>query len=143
MIVISSCLIGKKCRYDATDSINQSLLDGLNEKYIDLCPELLGGFPVPRRSCEIVGGEGKDVLMKTAKVIDCEGIDITDKMLCGANQALNICKAEKVTKAYLKQNSPSCGCGKIYDGSFPSKIKTGNGVFAELLISNGIEVIGV
>ena len=45
--------------------------------------------------------------------------------------------------AYLKQNSPTCGCGRIYDGSFSGKLKKGNGIFAELLLSNGIDVVAV
>jgi uncharacterized protein YbbK (DUF523 family) len=143
MIVISSCLIGKKCRYNATDSLNQQLLNSINEEYIDICPELLGGLSAPRLPCEIVHGEGKDVLAGTAKIVDCAGNDIAYKMLHGVNKALDICKAAKVTKAYLKRNSTTCGCGEIYDENFSSTMKNGNGIFAELLLSNGIEIIGI
>jgi uncharacterized protein YbbK (DUF523 family) len=147
-IVISSCLAGKKCRYNGSGSLNQPLLDSINEQYIDLCPELLGGFAVPRLPCEIIncdgdGGGGKDVLAGKAKIIDIDGNDVTAKLLAGAQRALDICLRSKITKAYLKQNSPSCGCGKIYDGSFSSVLKNGNGIFTELLLSNGIDVVGV
>jgi uncharacterized protein YbbK (DUF523 family) len=145
-IVISSCLAGKKCRYNGGDSLNQPLLDSINEQYIDLCPELLGGFAVPRLPCEIVdcdGSGGRDVIAGKAKIIDIEGNDVTAKLLAGAQRALAICLRNKITKAYLKQNSPSCGFGKIYDGSFSSVLKKGNGIFTGLLLSNGIDVVGV
>jgi len=143
MIVISSCLLGKKCRYNGTHSLNQALLDNLVGEYIDVYPEVLGGLETPRPPCEIVGGEGRDVLKHIAKIVDCNGVDVTDRMLLGAERALEICKANKVTKAYLKQGSPSCGFGQIYDGSFSSVVREGNGVFAELLVRSGVRVFGV
>ena len=142
MIAVSSCLIGKKCRYNATDSLSQQLLEEL-VNYIDICPEVLGGLSTPRLPCEIVYGTANDVLNGNAKIRDSSGNDITSKMINGTMQALNICKDNDVTKAYLKQNSPTCGCGRIYDGSFSGKLKKGNGIFAELLLSNGIDVVAV
>lgn len=142
MIAVSSCLIGKKCRYNATDSLSQSLLEELAD-YIDICPELIGGLPTPRLPCEIVYGTANDVLIGDAKIHDSSGNDITSEMVNGARQAFNICKTNDVTKAYLKQNSPTCGCGRIYDGSFSGKLINGNGIFAELLLSNGIDVVAV
>jgi len=143
MVAVSSCLIGEKCRYNATGSLNQPLIDSLTEGYIDLCPELLAGLPIPRLPCEIVGGEGKDVIAGDAKIIDSEGNDLTAKMLLGARLALDICKTGNVTKAYLKRNSPTCGSGEIYDGSFTSKRRSGHGVFAQMLIDNGVQVVEV
>ena len=140
MIVISSCLAGKKCRYDGTDCLNADLLKELN-MYIEICPELLAGFAIPRTPCEIVGGEGADVINGTAKIIDINGIDITKEMLSGAKQAVALSQKKGVTKAYLKKRSPTCGCGTIYDGSFTSTLKSGNGIFTELLRINNIQVI--
>jgi len=144
MIAVSSCLIGKKCRYSATDALNQQLLDKLSKyDYIDICPEILGGLKTPRLPCEIVLGTASDILMGSAKIIDSNHNDITEHMLIGAMKALNICIANGVTKAYLKQKSPTCGYGLVYDGSFSSKLMEGNGIFAQLLISNGIDIIAV
>ena len=70
MIAVSSCLTGIKCRYNATDSYNQSVLENIMEKHIAICPELLAGFAVPRTACEIVGGSGEDVVAGTARVMD-------------------------------------------------------------------------
>ena len=44
------------------------------------------------------------------------------------------------TAAVLKANSPSCGHGTIYDGTFSGKKIPGSGVAAELLEQNGIAV---
>jgi len=122
--------------------LNQALWDSLDDGYIDLCPEILGGLETPRPPCEIVDGEGKDVLLGTARIIDCNGVDVTYKLLLGAERALKICASHKVTKAYLKQGSPSCGFGWIYDGSFSSVMRKGNGIFAEMLVRFGARVVG-
>ena len=144
MIAISSCLVGKPCRYNATGSLNQALVDSIgNDDYIDICPELLAGLSVPRLPCEIVGGEGKCALAGNAKIVNSAGDDITEKMLRGAQFALDVCKRKNVTKAYLKQNSPTCGCGQIYDGTFTNTLIEGDGVFAALLKEHGIDVIAV
>ena len=142
MTVVSSCLTGKKCRYNATDSFNIQLYEELGN-YIDICPELLGGFGTPWPPCEIVSGTARDVLAGTGKIADKNGKDITSDMLKGAMLALEFCKNNNVRRAYLKQNSPTCGFGKIYDGSFSGKLIEGNGIFAELLIAAGIDVIAV
>jgi uncharacterized protein YbbK (DUF523 family) len=76
-----------------------------------------------------------------AKVVDIEGGDVTCQFTKGAQIALDIARKYGATRAIPKQNSPSCGNGRTYDGSFSHKIIEGNGVTAELLIHNGIEVI--
>ena len=42
----------------------------------------------------------------------------------------------------LKERSPSCGSGEIYDGTFTGALTAGDGVTAELLKANGITVYG-
>ena len=48
---------------------------------------------------------------------------------------------EYVEKVILKSKSPSCGVKEIYDGTFTNNLIIGNGVTADLLLQNGIEVI--
>lgn len=143
MVLISACIAGVKCRYNASSSYNQKLLENINDKYIHICPEVLAGFETPRKPCEIYGGSGEDVLAGNAKIIDKDGTDITCRMLTGAKKALEMCLSNGVTKAYLQGRSPTCGSGRIYDGSFSSTIIKGNGIFTALLVQNGIEVIEV
>jgi len=143
MIVISSCITGIKCRYNASSSYNKKFLGSIKESYIDICPEILAGLKIPRKPCEITGGSGEDVLNGNAKIMDNEGFDMTDQMIAGAKKAIKICLENKVTKAYLQSKSPTCGYGKIYNGTFSSTIREGNGIFTALLIKNKIKVFEI
>jgi uncharacterized protein YbbK (DUF523 family) len=147
-VAVSSCLIGKKCRYDGSHSLDLQLVKKLAESdqdYIDFCPEVIAGLPVPREPLEIVSSnnssDGAGVLDGHARVHTSAGIDYTDDLVFGAVEALYLCSTAGVTKAYLKSRSPSCGRGSIHDGSFSGQLKAGSGVTAELLARNGIEVI--
>ena len=143
MLAISSCLTGVKCRYNATDSYNPRLMEGMKEEYIAVCPEILAGFDTPRPPCEIIGGSGGDVLNGTARMIDKNGADITGAMIHGAKKALQICLEKGAAKAYLQSRSPTCGCGRIYDGSFSNTLKAGDGIFTALLKQHNIEIVEV
>lgn len=130
-IIVSACLLGVKCRFDGLGKENKSILD-LKEKFdfIPVCPEILGGLPTPRVPSEI----------KLGKVINKEGIDVTDNYMRGALETLKICKVFDVDTAVLKSKSPSCGKGKVYDGTFSGNLVDGNGITTQLLIDNGINV---
>ncbi|MBR4434617.1 MAG: DUF523 domain-containing protein [Clostridia bacterium] len=145
MIIVSSCLAGIPCRYNAAHSEAAEVAALVKEgKAIPVCPECLAGLPVPRPSSEIVGGSGEDVLLGKAKVLaktDAGLLDATDAFVYGAEAALEIALRVGAKVAVLKQNSPSCGAGSIYDGTFCGKKRIGNGVAAALLIKNGVEVI--
>ncbi|MBS5789693.1 DUF523 domain-containing protein [Fusobacterium sp.] len=132
-ILISGCLLGLKCRYDSKEK-KLPEIEKLIELYnlIPICPEQLGGLPTPRIPAERV----KD------RVITQVGVDVTKEYQIGAEEALKIAKLYNCKKAILKEKSPSCGCGKIYDGTFSRNLIVGNGITAELLLKNGIEVFG-
>ncbi len=141
-IGVSACLIGKNCRYDGRNSLVKEIIETIPlEKLVPVCPEELGGLPVPRDYGEIQGGSGEDVLEGRAKVITYKGVDITDKYVKGAYRCLEIFKREGVKFAIFKSKSPSCGIGQIYDGTFSKRLKEGNGVTSALLLKNGIKVI--
>lgn len=135
MILISACLAGISCRYNGTGSLVPELAALLDAgKAIAVCPEVLGGLPVPREPCEIrVSGGSPAVFGK-------DGGEFTQAFHRGAGKALRICQKYSIKNAVLKSRSPSCGCGRIYDGTFSGKIIEGNGVTAELLLENGIAV---
>ena len=40
----------------------------------------------------------------------------------------------------LKTRSPSCGYGKIFDGTFTDTLIEGNGIFTDLCLKNNIKV---
>jgi len=99
-----------------------------------VCPEQLGGLETPRNPSEItiINGETK-VFMK-------DGRDVTSNYKKGAEEVLRLARELKIKKAILKKKSPSCGYGEIYDGTFTNTLTTGNGITANLLIENGIEI---
>ena len=101
MILVSSCIADVKCRYNGLSSYNENLLNDINEAFIHICPEILAGFEIPRKPCEIVNGSGEDVLIGKAKILNIDGSDITEPMILGAKKALQICLENNVKKAYL------------------------------------------
>lgn len=141
MILVSACLCGVNCKYDGGNNYNEKVYKLLCEgKAIPVCPEQLGGQNTPRGAHEIINGTGADVLDNKARVKGPDGDDATAEFLKGAAETLKIAKAMGITEAVLKARSPSCGCGRIYDGTFTGAKKDGNGVTAELLIRSGISV---
>jgi len=143
MILVSACLLGINCQYNGENDLSEKLLEFLKDKgeFIVVCPEVLGNMSIPRDASEIVGGTGKDVITKRAKVKSVKGVDVTKKFLKGAEQVLKIAKKNNVDLVILKAKSPSCGVGTIYDGTFSRKLIKGDGVTAAILRKNGIKVI--
>jgi uncharacterized protein YbbK (DUF523 family) len=130
-ILVSACLLGLNCRYDGKGQPEQKVLD-LIEKYnlIPVCPEVYGGLKTPRKPAEI----------KEGKVVTVLGEDVTENFLRGARETLKIAELFKCPYAILKERSPSCGFGRVYDGTFSGKIIFGNGITADLLDKKGIKV---
>jgi uncharacterized protein YbbK (DUF523 family) len=108
---------------------------------ICVCPEMLGGLGIPRPASEIRGGSGEDVLAKKAFVITADGEDVSKNFIHGANLTLKLAKIYAVKLAVLKSLSPSCGFGKIYDGSFKKIVRSEDGVTTAMLKKNKIEII--
>ena len=132
-ILISACLLGVACRYDgrAKEALDLSpYLDKYN--FIPVCPECDGGLPTPRVPSERVG---ERVIMK-------DGRDVTEEFIRGAEAAYKTCVENGCRLAILKERSPSCGKGEIYDGSFTGTLTERDGVTAEYLTERGITVIG-
>ena len=133
-LIISACLLGEPCRYDGKSKPCDGI-EELKKEYslIPVCPECLGGLPTPRPPAE---------LQADGRVVNREGIDVTAEYRRGAETVLEMARREDCHVALLKEKSPSCGRGQIYDGSFSGTLTHGNGVCAALLIENGIEVLG-
>ncbi|MFZ5982069.1 MAG: DUF523 domain-containing protein [Patescibacteria group bacterium] len=133
MKLCSACLLGMKCRYDGSDKINDKIVElAKKEKLIPVCPEVLGGLKIPHEPSEIQGD---------GRVLSRDGKNVSDNFEKGAEAVLRIAKKKGITEAIFKQKSPSCGCGKIYDGTFSGKIIPGDGITTALLRKNGIQVI--
>jgi len=132
MKLCSACLLGIRCRYDGKSKRNRKVIElTKKEILIPVCPEQLGGLPTPREPAE----------QKGKKVFTRSGKNVTKKILKGAKEVLRVAELFGIKEAILKQKSPSCGCGKIYDGTFTGKLIKGDGVTTSLLKKNKIKVI--
>ncbi|MBP1044473.1 DUF523 domain-containing protein [Vagococcus sp. BWB3-3] len=141
MIGISACLGGMACRYDGGSQTIAELVHLVeNGKAVMICPEVAGGLPIPRKPAEIVGGDGLDVWLGSAKVLDNSGFDVTDIYQAGAKQAYHQLVDKQVTTLILKEKSPSCGVQQIYDGAFSGHKIAGVGVATAYFRNQGIVV---
>lgn len=132
-ILISACLMGINCRYNGKSEIIKEL-EELKDKYnlVPVCPEIYGGLKTPRKPAERVND----------KVLTNNGKDVTYNYIKGAEEILKLAKFYDCKYAILKERSPSCGFGRIYDGTFSKTTIDGNGVTADLLAKNGVKIIG-
>lgn len=142
-VLISACLLGERVRYNGSDARCASdVLDrwAREGRLVPFCPEVAGGLPVPRPAAEIRAGDGRAVLLSKAAVRDGAGRDLTRFFLDGATGALATARGQNARVAVLKDGSPSCGTGRIYDGTFSGTLRPGPGVTAALLEEAGIRV---
>jgi len=141
-ILVSSCLLGERVRYDGQiKRSSQSLIKLQQEGYIVMCcPEVDGGLSVPRPPAEIACGDGRDVLMMRCDIIRRDGTSVRDAFIKGAEHALSLVEEHNIKVAILKSKSPSCSNSMIYDGTFSGTLKKGIGVTTALLRANGVSV---
>ncbi|HCB99860.1 MAG TPA: DUF523 domain-containing protein [Ruminococcaceae bacterium] len=125
-ILVSACLYGWNCRYDALSipCQNPLFLKWKKEgRLIPVCPEVAGGLPTPRTDAQ---RQGNYVLTRA-------GIDVTNEYERGAIKALHLARKNHVLFAIMKEKSPSCGSHLIYDGTFTGTKIQGLGKAAQLL----------
>lgn len=129
--VVSACLAGEPCRYDgsaqACPAVSRLVEQG---RAVSVCPEVLGGLETPRSPCERVGD----------RVMNRDGQDVTEPFERGAAMATALARENGCTAAILKSRSPSCGFGRIYDGTFSHQFCEGDGVWAQNLRQQGFSL---
>ena len=132
-ILVSACLLGTPCRYNGKGVLDPAVQALMREhQLVPVCPEILGGLPTPRTPAERIGD----------RVITRDGTDVTAAYERGAEEALRLARLFGCQAAVLKERSPSCGAGQIYDGTFAGRLIPGNGVCAQRLLDAGIKVYG-
>lgn len=156
-LAVSACLAGICCRHDAAarrrDDVYALWKAGAA---LALCPEVLGGLPVPRPPCEIGEGHtppglppwGEAVspdtlaasMLAGVRVYRRDGTECTDAYVRGAREAVRQALMAGCRVALLQARSPACGVGLVYDGSFNHRLVPGSGVFARLARAAGLEV---
>jgi len=143
MKLISACLLGVRCAWNGDARYKNSRAVQLSnlETLVPVCPEQLGGLPTPRSPQEIQGGTGDEVLDGKCKVVNKDGQDVTREFVNGAQETLKIARQLGISEFIARFGSPSCGCARIYDGSFSGKLVDGDGVTIALLKRNGLKII--
>lgn len=131
-VLVSSCILGKNCKYNGKNNYNPKVVEFLQGKeVIDICPELLAQMPIPRPSAEIVNGI----------VMDIDGNNVDTAYRDATQFALEKIRGTDFDLVILQSRSPTCGVNCIYDGSFTGKLIKGTGLFARELIKAGYTVI--
>lgn len=129
--VVSACLAGIDCRYNGGNASHPVVRELVRSgQALPVCPEVLGGLSVPRPPCELMDGSARTP----------DGRDCDTAYRNGAAEALRLARAQGCTHAVLKARSPSCGVGRIYDGTFSHIQISGDGVFAALLRAEGFQL---
>ena len=132
-LLISACLLGVNCKYNGgSNALPPEVLARLRQRYrlIPVCPEAAGGLPIPREPSERRGD----------RLVSRSGQDVTAAFRRGAETAAALAERFGAKKALLKSNSPSCGSGMIYDGSFSGTLTPGDGVAAEYLKRKNVDI---
>jgi len=132
-ILVSSCLYGDHCRYDAVDRpcLDPRFLKWKEEgRLVKVCPEVFGGLPTPRPDSQRQGN----------RVVACNGKDVTGEYEKGAREAVRLAREQDVLFCVMKQHSPSCGSKEIYDGTFTDTLVKGEGRAVQLLREAGFRI---
>ena len=141
MILISACLAGENVKYSGGNNEVPWLCQWIaqhKEQVLLVCPEVMGGLPVPRLPAEI---QRHGTNPEHCCVVNKVGEDVTAQFRIGAEKVLALVKEHHITAAVLKESSPSCGSSTIYDGTFSGRKIVGQGITASLLMENGVKVI--
>ena len=134
-IAVSACLLGTRCRYDGGSKPCEAVI-ALRERHtlVPVCPEAMAGLPIPHPANEIMS-------ISPLCVRDSEGADNTEAFVAGARRALARAQEKGCELAILKAKSPSCGIGRVYDGTFTGTLTPGDGVAARMFIDAGIPAV--
>lgn len=130
-ILISSCLLGEPCRWHGkriptSGFVRRWLADHPDAYPVPVCPEVLGGLPVPRPPVKRRKGRVYETCPDKENRKNVTGADVTDAFILGAKKTLAVARRKKCTIAILCKWSPSCDC---------------KGITGKLLAENGIKII--
>lgn len=134
-IMVSACLLGEPCRwhgrkmpYSSTVKkyIRQEEERGETVQIISVCPEVMGGLPVPRKPVKRLKGRVYETVPDKSQRKNHTGKDVTEIFIRGASETLKKAKDEGIEVAILCKWSPSCD---------------EKGITGRLLKRNGVKII--
>ena len=131
-VIVSACLLGENCKYNGGNNYSEKVARYLADKeVIAVCPEVMGGLPVPRPRVELI-----DII-----AVNDNGEFVVAYFSAGVEAVRNKLENQEIAVAILQPRSPSCGATEIYDGSFSGKLISGEGKLAKILRQEGILVL--
>lgn len=131
-IAVSACLLGENCKYNGGNNRNEAVLKFLEGKeVIPVCPEVLGGLPVPRIPAEIRDGVAWNR----------NGENVDEQFKRGVELTMKAFAEEDIELAVLQSRSPTCGVKQVYDGTFTGTLIPGQGLLVKALTEKGYKVI--
>ncbi|HSQ15424.1 MAG TPA: DUF523 and DUF1722 domain-containing protein, partial [Candidatus Binatia bacterium] len=109
-VLVSSCLLGEKVRYDGGHKRDPFLVETLGRfvEYVPVCPESECGLPTPREAMRLAGdpAEPRLVTVKT-------GVDHTGKMQAWIRNKLQDLEGLDLCGYICKKGSPSSGMERV------------------------------
>ncbi|MDE7325318.1 MAG: DUF523 domain-containing protein [Lachnospiraceae bacterium] len=131
-VIVSACLLGENCKYNGGNNYSSQVLSFLKDKeVIAVCPEVMGGLPIPRPCVELMDGVA----------VNKNGRNVDAYFRAGVEKVLEKIRGQEIAMAILQPRSPSCGAKQIYDGSFSGRLIPGEGMLAKALRQRGIPVV--
>lgn len=125
-VLASACLLGVRCRWDGRDAASP-VPDGA--RLVPVCPEVMAGLGVPRPAIHLTA-DGRATVVHS-------GQDVTSALSAACDAAVAIAVSRGVTRAVLKDRSPSCATQHVWrDGA----LVPGEGLLAPRLRAAGIAV---
>jgi uncharacterized protein YbgA (DUF1722 family)/uncharacterized protein YbbK (DUF523 family) len=133
-ILISSCLLGEKVRYDGGHKREGYLVETLGRfvEWVRVCPEVDCGLPTPREAMRLIG-DPKSPRLVTSK----GGVDHTEQMSEFARKKMKELEPLNLCGYICKKDSPSSGMErvKVYgDSGIPAKV--GAGLFTKAFMDH-------
>lgn len=131
-IGISSCLLGRKVRFDAGHKHDRYLTDILGPfvDFVAVCPEVEVGMGVPREAVRLVGD-----IDKPQMVGNRNGEDWTERMHQFSSRRVKKKDLADLSGFILKNRSPSCGMERVKVYIRPDyALRQGTGLFAAALM---------
>jgi len=109
-IGISSCLLGKRVRFDGGHEKDSYITDILGSYFelVPVCPEIEVGMPVPREPVRLEGASNSPRMVGVKT-----GTDWTDKMSRYARQRVRKADLADLSGFIFKSRSPSCGMERV------------------------------
>ncbi|NQU68499.1 MAG: DUF523 domain-containing protein [Candidatus Marinimicrobia bacterium] len=138
-IGISACLLGTNCRFDGGNCEIPDIHSWPHE-WVPVCPEIAGGLPTPRVPAELTRSTN-EIISNGSGVINRRREDVSHHFISGSKASLETMKSKGCETVILKSHSPSCGFGLVYDGHFTGKLIERNGIFAQMCVDAGLQVL--